>query len=322
VSALNIWAFPNVTNGDRWPAEHAPSLSAFLELWQTQPNLQHLELNEETWNSTEKTVFTFIGVQKHTNSLRLTPKTPSGLNGSDSLLGLPIKTLHLDLRFFQPLIRGNYRINTGVVDGVSNQLFAHLRSFGRCHPLTPLVRLKLWSVDLFWCERTFLKYIDFGTLEHLELIRCPNGEAFISGVVTSLIQKPPKLRTVIIAHRQDEARNCIIREVEVFLNNAPETFEALWLSLRGHDERMLSLESIIWHASRLQKLHLDIGESSVSEDGTRNFQFYSTTSLNRLLASLNPKATHIGFPVPLKLSQPEPSVIKDILVCAFVYFVS
>lgn len=125
-----------------------------------------------------------------------------------------------------------HELNDGALEPglITKTIFSHLLPFKTCTAMR-LKTLWLENINLRYAIKTYMKVIDFPSLEFLDIRSCIGADGLLQGMTKAVSVRGSKLTEFRINHRDDEDAEAVVA-LEGFLN-AFSGLEALLVVLPG-----------------------------------------------------------------------------------------
>ncbi|TID18094.1 hypothetical protein E2P81_ATG11061 [Venturia nashicola] len=287
-----------------WPADYIFSPKDSLRLWQTQPQLENIELYEHSCENSIP-VKNAINQMKNVVSLRLSPDSEAGLKSVDKILRniKTIVSLHVDFRTFS--LPRNKDASLVPQKLFSSAMTAALKLNPNAPWKMPLTHLALWNVDLGPAScAIWARALNFASLQVIQFSHCLSVENILAHMAED--PRPSQLHALTINHRvpTDAIGHSLSAALTKILEKAPPLSE---LILRIQDlPDPPSWGHVALHASSLETLLLDM-------DGPNR---YSPGELMKITTYTSDRLRHFGFVID---SDQHPSHILHHLNLVTVY---
>ena len=193
---------------------------------------------------------------------------------------------------------------------ITTTLFRKMIPFQQCTPMT-LKYLALGKMNLRWIAQTYMKIVDFPSLEELEVRNCPGSDALFAEM-TKPAKLPTKLRSLKFAHSSDE-RPYALSALENFLRTI-STLTKLYINFTGSQRSQPppKIDSICNQGETLKALILHSSGSTQ----TPSPSWYKQEDIERLCkACVKLEQLAIGCPSTVVLDKDVSPPFASFTVC-------
>jgi hypothetical protein len=254
-----------------------------LSLWQDHPELENIELYENSCESPVE-VKNALSQMKNVVSLRISPDSEAGLKNVDKILS-NIKTivyLHVDLRTFCPPPNKDTSLIPQKL--FSTAISTSLKINQDAHWKMSLTHLALWNVDLSPSScAMWVRVLNLAPLQSIELSHCPHVENFLVAMASDI--RDPELQSLTINHQvpSTDAGHELCDALEQYLKKKSPLSKMV---LRIKDlPRVPNWMHVGLHGLQFETLHLDVKGSEP----------YSRNDMENILGCTSDKLRQIGF---------------------------
>lgn len=174
-----------------------------LTLWQNHPELENIELYEDSWQSPIE-VKNALSKMTNITSLRTSPESAAGLKSVDKIIAniRTIVSFHLDLRTFcLPSSKDAYPVPNKLF---STAISASMKLNRNLHWKMPWTQLALWNVDLGSSScAMWARGLDSAPLQVVEFSHCPYVENLLAAMASD--SRNPNVESLTIYHQTPSA---------------------------------------------------------------------------------------------------------------------
>jgi hypothetical protein len=186
---------------------------------------------------------------------------------------------------------------------LTRTVFNHMLPFKTCTALR-LKTLWLENVNLRYAVKTYMKVIDFPSLEFLDIRSCVGADGLLQGMTKAVAGRGSKLTELRLNHHEDDEQDAIVA-LEGFLNSF-DGLETLFVVLYGASE-LPKVDCITRHKKTLSELLVEARGNEVHE--------YSYSDVKKIITDCTRlQQLAIAFPEHGCMNDPRGHAIEPFIV--------